>query len=759
MLRAIPVLVVASLLSVAFPAGATCADWDEVYPIFQCGYGTGFEPPPDDAGDVHARFWQLGFGNALDDGGGGTAGTGWRGGVFWGNDNGTWDVVEFSDTRAVLDAYVTSFGVENPFPEGGLCIDYEHSWAAFGVDGCADNVLDPLFPHSDDDMLNPLFDWNEVDDAGVWGVFSRDWVQDFPMAYLLTETNGHYFAVVAFATRSRATDAFPDGDPNDVSQGDFILRDVSNADRNPAWDVAPLFEHDNMIPWQRIPGDPPDGLVTSVVRETEFDLHVELAWNEVTIHSDESVRPSTHPALDTPGAGVGVLDMGELVRYVVDSQPGPEARLDPDAWTEVATLHPPDTATERTIPVGTCLRLRTVFGVAPRVARADWTLAECRLGRCGDLGFEVVSDPVCPVEAVCGDGVVDGVEQCDDGNLDDDDACPSTCRDARCGDGLVRAGVEACDDGNADDTDACLATCVEAACGDGVLHAGVEECDDANGDDSDDCPSTCRAASCGDGFVHAGVEPCDDGDLDDHDACLAGCVVARCGDAVVQAGVEACDDGNADDSDGCTRACVSATCGDGVVWAGVEACDDGNADNTDACLVGCLAARCTDGWLFDGAEECDDGNADDTDACTTECVPARCGDGFSWVGVEACDDGNADDTDACLTTCMAATCGDGVVWAGVEACDDGNVVDGDDCSATCETIEPGGPDADADTDADADADADADSDADSDADADADADGGDRHDDGGCSCRAPGRATGGLWALALLAVLVSRRRR
>jgi len=42
-----------------------------------------------------------------------------------------------------------------------------------------------------------------------------------------------------------------------------------------------------------------------------------------------------------------------------------------------------------------------------------------------------------------------------------------------CGNGVVEDG-EACDDGNDDDTDACLTTCVAARCGDGIVHAGVE---------------------------------------------------------------------------------------------------------------------------------------------------------------------------------------------------------------------------------------------------------------------------------------------
>ncbi|MEZ4428898.1 MAG: DUF4215 domain-containing protein [Nannocystaceae bacterium] len=61
---------------------------------------------------------------------------------------------------------------------------------------------------------------------------------------------------------------------------------------------------------------------------------------------------------------------------------------------------------------------------------------------------------------VCGDGRVEGDEECDDGNDDNDDACVAGCRDAFCGDGFVRAGAEECDDGDDDPHDGCDLDCV-----------------------------------------------------------------------------------------------------------------------------------------------------------------------------------------------------------------------------------------------------------------------------------------------------------
>jgi large repetitive protein len=64
--------------------------------------------------------------------------------------------------------------------------------------------------------------------------------------------------------------------------------------------------------------------------------------------------------------------------------------------------------------------------------------------------------------AVCGDGVVDEGEQCDDGNTSSGDGCSSACRaevePPKCGNGVLDVG-EACDDGNTRDGDGCESTC------------------------------------------------------------------------------------------------------------------------------------------------------------------------------------------------------------------------------------------------------------------------------------------------------------
>ncbi|MFO0548212.1 MAG: DUF4215 domain-containing protein [Polyangiaceae bacterium] len=79
---------------------------------------------------------------------------------------------------------------------------------------------------------------------------------------------------------------------------------------------------------------------------------------------------------------------------------------------------------------------------------------------------------------VCGNGVVEGNEPCDDGNTSNGDDCLSGCALPYCGDGFLHQGVEDCDDGNTQSGDTCPADCHfgPAVCGNGVLE-GDEICD------------------------------------------------------------------------------------------------------------------------------------------------------------------------------------------------------------------------------------------------------------------------------------------
>jgi cysteine-rich repeat protein len=95
-------------------------------------------------------------------------------------------------------------------------------------------------------------------------------------------------------------------------------------------------------------------------------------------------------------------------------------------------------------------------------------------------------------EPVCGDGVWEGVEECDDGDLVSGDGCSSTCLKEVCGNNRVDF-AEQCDDGNAVANDGCSNYCLVEFCGDRSTQDGRgEECDDGNNLSGDGCSSSCK---------------------------------------------------------------------------------------------------------------------------------------------------------------------------------------------------------------------------------------------------------------------------
>jgi len=106
----------------------------------------------------------------------------------------------------------------------------------------------------------------------------------------------------------------------------------------------------------------------------------------------------------------------------------------------------------------------------------------------------------CPEDCFCGDGVVYGDEDCDNGQNKDPlyspiqlppGACAPGCLLVGfCGDSL-KNGPESCDAGGAQ-TDACEADCRAPDCGDGTLNTMAgETCDDGNDIDCDSCSKDC----------------------------------------------------------------------------------------------------------------------------------------------------------------------------------------------------------------------------------------------------------------------------
>ena len=355
-------------------------------------------------------------------------------------------------------------------------------------------------------------------------------------------------------------------------------------------------------------------------------------------------------------------------------------------------------------------------------------------GKCGfldsftytvDLGGGVIDTATVRVvvACVCGDGIVDSNEQCDQGannlaagTLLDNKGTPDPSDDvyARCspdcffnvycGDNYV-VTPEECDKGDTVNGDGCSQFCtLETTCGDGVPE-GAEECDDGNTMGGDTCNANCTLPTCGDANVDVQApfsETCDDGNRLVGDGCNASCHIETvCGNHITELG-EDCDDGNHVNGDGCNALCkVENVCGNDLA-EGSEVCD--GVDSGTCPVIASVQIECTNEPVaapnlcvcanycgdsaIGGLEECDaglDGSASCRGAMPSSgdpCSSVRCGDGIVDAG-EECDDGNTNPTDGCTNDChVLAICGDGTL-EGSEECDDHNNVSGDGCSSAC----------------------------------------------------------------------------
>ena len=120
----------------------------------------------------------------------------------------------------------------------------------------------------------------------------------------------------------------------------------------------------------------------------------------------------------------------------------------------------------------TCSVCSQVMGNAPGTVTITGSYADGGITRTNTTFVTVVRPP----PPVCGDSVVEGEEQCDDGNTITETCaygetsctvCDENCQEASgatayCSDGVIQAGEgEQCDDGNLDDGDGCSSTCQE----------------------------------------------------------------------------------------------------------------------------------------------------------------------------------------------------------------------------------------------------------------------------------------------------------
>ncbi len=227
----------------------------------------------------------------------------------------------------------------------------------------------------------------------------------------------------------------------------------------------------------------------------------------------------------------------------------------------------------------------------------------------------------------CGNGVLEGTEQCDDGNTKSGDGCSRLCQ--------IEADFTCPTPGSL-----CVSTSI---CGDGIV-SSQETCDDGNTMSGDGCSGDCKTIEtgyvcrvpgrkctplCGDGIITGG-EACDDGNTTDGDGCSANCLV--------EPGAT------------CTRpttgksVCTVSVCGDGM-QTGNESCDCGTS-NTPPFPTGCTGPN----GLFNGDGSGCSKTCTKEPVCrtgsTTHLCATRCGNGNLEAG-EQCDDGNTNNGDGC----------------------------------------------------------------------------------------------------------------
>lgn len=330
---------------------------------------------------------------------------------------------------------------------------------------------------------------------------------------------------------------------------------------------------------------------------------------------------------------------------------------------------------------------------------------------------------------LCGNGMVDQDEQCDDGGI-----CVGGRHDGvDCGVinsfGVnISISLDECDSGGGTCTpqggDGCTEECKLEVCGNEVVDPG-EECDTGancmhfvDGDwEVRDCTEYFNPNLPNGGanipqnpicVNFAGERtPCE---VRIDDECSRSCEDVVCGDCRLADPQEGCDDGNDISGDGCSEQCsVENTCGNRIIEC-YEECDEGKVcvpqhgipygdctDDPTVCGPGAVCTTFQQGecsehcrWGGDPALApgffCGDGQFDGV--CEQCDNGMQCEDGAACVWGVPCLDGSKclpRSGDGCSSRCRIEECGNCIQDVG-EECDDGNRIDDDGCNNECKGI-------------------------------------------------------------------------
>ena len=340
------------------------------------------------------------------------------------------------------------------------------------------------------------------------------------------------------------------------------------------------------------------------------------------------------------------------------------------------------------------------------IAAAGLYLAAC--GTSAD--YECLSDNDC-VNGVC---IAGECEAADGGNGDsggdadtpdvpdvgldaEPDTTPDTTSDVEpdigpdggplCGNGLMDRG-EQCDDGRANGgpESTCRSDCTLAICGDGILDHG-EECDGEAASNGYTCDSACRWQLVGLCLPCGGDGEC----LGADDVCLNGVCTTPCGDDFVCNAGRFCDGEFCVEEFGCD--CLDVECfeicwdGEDNDFDGLTDCDDGDCFGAEGC-EGEYEFECFDGFDNDGdgLKDCQDPD------CELQCNGGEvCWDGLdnNENGLVDCEDPQCFDSPDCGVVNFEI-CGNGADddLDGLRDCDDPDCFDDPSCVGECPLDEP-----------------------------------------------------------------------